>query len=92
MGGTLEHERRPRYGRVDDRNGIQQQLGEAGIGTGIHYKVPCHGNEPFAGFTDRPYPVTDAVAGRILSLPMFPHLERAQVERVAQQLRTITGA
>ncbi len=76
---------------TDDRDGVQRQLGDAGIGTGIHYKVPCHHNDPFAPFADRPFPVTEAAADRILSLPMYPHLQPAQVERVADQLRTITG-
>ncbi len=76
---------------TDDRDRVQRQLGDAGIGTGIHYKVPCHHNDPFAPFADRPFPVTEAAANRILSLPMFPHLQPAQVERVAEQLRTITG-
>lgn len=76
---------------TDDRDGVQRRLGDVGIGTGIHYKVPCHYNHPFAPFADRPFPVTEAAADRILSLPMFPHLQSAQVERVAEQLRTITG-
>jgi dTDP-4-amino-4,6-dideoxygalactose transaminase len=75
--------------QVNDRDGVRKELAEQGIGTGIHYPVPCHLMEPYKAFADGPLPVAEAAANRQLSLPMFPHLTRADVRRVADCLNTV---
>ncbi|MEO1062253.1 MAG: DegT/DnrJ/EryC1/StrS family aminotransferase [Actinomycetota bacterium] len=71
--------------RVPERDLVQKQLAEEGIGSGIHYPVPCHRTPAFAG--DQPeLPVAEAAAAEILSLPMHPLLTRAEVERVCAVL------
>ncbi|MCR2784993.1 MULTISPECIES: DegT/DnrJ/EryC1/StrS family aminotransferase [unclassified Microbacterium] len=74
--------------RVDDRDRVMAELGAAGIGAGIHYPTPVHLTEAYAHLGGRrgQFPVAEAAAGRILSLPMFPHLTAQQQERVAQGL------
>lgn len=72
--------------RARDREGAIRALEEAGIGWGIHYPVPCHLQPAFAEFTRAALPVTEAAAGRILSLPMSPTMTIAQVRRVASVL------
>ncbi len=75
--------------RVAERARVMAQLGEAGIGTGIHYPTPVHLTEAYAHLGGRrgQFPVAEAAAERILSLPMFPHLTADQQERVAEVLR-----
>ncbi|MFT8245928.1 DegT/DnrJ/EryC1/StrS family aminotransferase [Roseomonas sp. BN140053] len=78
--------------RTRDRDALQGRLRAAGIGTGIHYPVPVHlqpayrGRVPLgpAGCTE-----TEAAAREVLSLPMFPELTEAQVERVCAALRDL---
>jgi dTDP-4-amino-4,6-dideoxygalactose transaminase len=62
--------------RVPDRDGVQQQLTEEGVGTGIHYPVPLHESPAYAHLGYRPgdFPVAERVAREALSLPMFPGL------------------
>ena len=63
-------------------------MNEAGIGAGVHYPVPVHEQpamEPF-GIPADALPVTSLLSKRILSLPIFPEMTRAQVERVASSL------
>ncbi|MBN9737968.1 MULTISPECIES: DegT/DnrJ/EryC1/StrS family aminotransferase [unclassified Pseudonocardia] len=72
--------------RVRDREGAVRALDGAGIGWGIHYPVPCHLQPAFAEFRTAALPVTEAAAGRILSLPMSPTMTIAQVRRVAGAL------
>ncbi|WP_238165620.1 DegT/DnrJ/EryC1/StrS family aminotransferase [Kribbella caucasensis] len=72
--------------QVNDRDGVRERLAEQGIGTGIHYPVPCHQMTPYAQFADGPMPVAEAAAGRQLSLPMFPQLRKTDVQRVAEAL------
>lgn len=81
--------------RVPNREELMQQLGEAGIGTGIHYPVPLHLQEAYGylGYGAGDFPVTERVAKEIVSLPMFPQLRGEQQERVVSEtLRALSAA
>lgn len=75
--------------RVEDRDRVMAEMTAAGIGVGIHYPTVVPLTEAYAGLGHRPgeFPVAEAAAARILSLPMFPHLAPVQQERVADALR-----
>ena len=78
--------------QLDDRDTILDGLRAAGIGAGVHYPVPVHLSEAYAhlGYSRGDFPVTEAAAERLLSLPMFPHITSAQQEYVVQVLaRTV---
>jgi dTDP-4-amino-4,6-dideoxygalactose transaminase len=80
--------------RVQDREALQAHLGEAGIGTGIHYPIPLHLQRAYQhlGHKKDDFPVTERVAKEILSLPMFPQLQRhQQKEVVAKVLEFVTS-
>jgi dTDP-4-amino-4,6-dideoxygalactose transaminase len=64
------------------RDAVQKKLAEAGIGTLIHYPIPPHLSEAYAemGLSEGSLPVVEEMAGRVLSLPMGPHLEPSQAE------------
>ena len=71
--------------QVDDRDGLQAHLKQAGVSTGIHYPVPVH-RQPATTHIDHrcaPLPVTEAMCGRILSLPIYPELTAADQETVS---------
>jgi dTDP-4-amino-4,6-dideoxygalactose transaminase len=74
--------------RVPDRAELMQHLAAAGIGTGIHYPIPLHLQNAYADlhFAEGSFPVTEKAAKEILSLPMYPGLERDQQNRVVQQV------
>ncbi|HEY9325151.1 MAG TPA: DegT/DnrJ/EryC1/StrS family aminotransferase [Candidatus Limnocylindria bacterium] len=67
------------------RDALRAHLTERGIGTQIHYPVPIHMQEAaqFLGYRKGDLPVTEKVAGEVLSLPMYPELTDAQIDRVA---------
>jgi dTDP-4-amino-4,6-dideoxygalactose transaminase len=67
------------------RDALRTFLTERGIGTQIHYPVPIHMQEAaqFLGYRKGDLPVTEKVAGEVLSLPMFAELTDAQIDRVA---------
>ncbi|MCG7288112.1 DegT/DnrJ/EryC1/StrS family aminotransferase [Cellulomonas sp. ACRRI] len=75
--------------QVPDRDRVLAALHEAGVGAGVHYPVPLHltGAYRHLGLGPGAFPVAEAAAGRILSLPMHPHLTAAQQERVVEVLR-----
>jgi dTDP-4-amino-4,6-dideoxygalactose transaminase len=68
-----------------EREALEQRLRAHQIQTGIHYPVPAHLQEACAslGYQAGDFPVTEAAAPRILSLPMFAELTDAQIEYVA---------
>ncbi|WP_295014267.1 DegT/DnrJ/EryC1/StrS aminotransferase family protein [uncultured Microbacterium sp.] len=75
--------------RVEDRDRVMAELAAAGIGVGIHYPTVVPLTQAYAGLGHRAgqFPVAEAAAARILSLPMFPHLRPDQQEAVAAALR-----
>ena len=74
--------------RVADREAYMTHLSGAGIGTGIHYPIPLHLQRAYRDlyYTQGDFPVTERVAGEILSLPMFPGLREADQIRVAERV------
>jgi len=75
--------------QVEERDRVLADLGAAGVGAGIHYPTPLHLTAAYAGLGYRKgqFPVAEAAADRILSLPMFPHLTEAQQRSVSSCLR-----
>jgi dTDP-4-amino-4,6-dideoxygalactose transaminase len=78
---------------TDARDALRTALTEAGIGTGIHYPLPSHLQPACAdlGIGPGTLPVTETLAGRIISLPMYPELPIEQVERVAKTVSRLAG-
>ncbi|GAA1788928.1 DegT/DnrJ/EryC1/StrS family aminotransferase [Agromyces lapidis] len=73
--------------RLDERDRVLGELAAAGIGAGIHYPSPIHRTPAFRDHPRTvPLTVSETEAPRLLSLPMSPHLTRAQQERVAEAL------
>lgn len=74
--------------RVKDRAALQQHLGKAGIGTGIHYPVPLHLQKAYMhlGYAKGSFPIAEAAASEILSLPMYPQLRLDQIRRVVDEI------
>ncbi len=74
-----------------ERTALQTALGELGIQTGIHYPIPCHLQPAFKhlGYRAGDFPQAEAHSQEILSLPMYPGLTQAQVERVVSVIRAL---
>jgi dTDP-4-amino-4,6-dideoxygalactose transaminase len=76
--------------RSPKRDRLREHLREAAIGTGIHYPVPVHLHP---AYRDR-VPVgptglrnSERVTGEILSLPIYPQLGDAAVDRVIAEIQ-----
>lgn len=80
--------------RVQNREEFMKQLGDLGIGTGIHYPIPLHLQDAYKGlgYAEGDFPVTEKIAKEIVSLPMFPQLTVADQERVVQEVTNLVGA
>lgn len=75
--------------RVQNRDDVLKKMKEKGVGVLIHYPIPVHLQEAYkdAGFKKGDFPVAEKITDEILSLPMFPHITREQVEYVVKCLK-----
>jgi dTDP-4-amino-4,6-dideoxygalactose transaminase len=81
--------------RVADRDRILTHLHGSRIDSAVHYPVPIHlqGAFEYLGYKIGDLPKAEAAAGEIVSLPIFPGITEAQVERVAHTLtKAVRGA
>ena len=73
---------------TDDRAAIQQALAEHNIASAVYYPVPLHQQKVFAGISaGTHFPVTESVAKRCLSLPIYPELSNEAVDEVCGVIR-----
>ncbi len=73
-----------------DRAGLRAHLDAEGVQTSVHYP-PIHRFSQYEKISTRPLPVTDRLADRILTLPLYPHMTESQVELVARLVREGLG-
>lgn len=76
-----------------DRDGVQKELQDAGIGSAVHYPIPIH-HQPIMrqmGFGEGSFPVAEAAAEHVLSLPVHPSLGPEDVEYIAASVNRICG-
>jgi dTDP-4-amino-4,6-dideoxygalactose transaminase len=68
-----------------DRDRIRRALTERGVQTSVHYP-PIHAFSAYADGEGRSLPRTDELAGRILTLPLYPTLPDGAVRHVCDSL------
>jgi dTDP-4-amino-4,6-dideoxygalactose transaminase len=66
------------------RDVLQKRLGDAGIGTLIHYPIPPHLQQAYAsvGFVKGQFPIAEQIANQCLSVPIGPQLQIEEAEVV----------
>jgi len=73
--------------RSPDRDGLAGRLAAAGIGTAVHYPTPIHLQPAYGGAARAgELPVAEAAAESVLSVPIYPELDEAEVAAVAGAL------
>ena len=68
--------------QVVDRNKFQSKLKEAGVPTMVYYPIPLSRQPAYAHYPSVPTPVSEALSGHVVSLPMHPYLDEASQDRV----------
>lgn len=71
--------------QVDNRTEIQKELQEQGVPTAVHYPIPLN-KQPAVADTNVWLPVGDAIAERVMSLPMHPYLSLGTQEKIVTAL------
>ena len=72
--------------RTEQRDALKEHLINKGINASIHYPIPIHLQPAYhdLGYKRGDFPVTEAHADRILSLPMYAELTDRQIEFISQ--------
>lgn len=75
--------------RTPQRDALQKALQSKDIQNGIHYPIPVHLQKAHAdlGYKRGDFPLTEQVAGEILSLPMCAELTDAEIGQVVEAIR-----
>lgn len=74
--------------RTRDRDNLRAHLADANIGSAIHYPIPLHLQKAYQclGYRKGDFPIVERIASEIISLPMYPHLTRAQQGQVVNSV------
>ncbi len=79
--------------QVPQRDQFRKALEQEGIATNIHYPTPIHLQPacvPY-GYKRGMLPITEAMAERIVSLPMYPELTEEQLQLVINAVKKNVG-
>lgn len=71
------------------RDRLREKLAERGVGTDIHYAVPPHCQPCYSEMDHGPLPVTEQLAGEILSLPIATGTSVADAAEIARIINDI---
>jgi dTDP-4-amino-4,6-dideoxygalactose transaminase len=76
------------------RDRVAHHLADRGIATAVFYSIPLHLQPLYASLGGRlgDLPVTERAAHEVLSLPLYPEMTTAQVDRVASTVVEALGA
>jgi dTDP-3-amino-3,4,6-trideoxy-alpha-D-glucose transaminase len=71
--------------RSEHRDELRAHLEAEGVASAIHYPTPIHLQPAYADLGQGPgsLPAAERLAGEICSLPIFPGIEPAEIDRVA---------
>ncbi len=80
--------------RLNNRAHVAAQLKESGVPTAIYYPIPLHRQAAYQGFPTAPggLPVSEQLAGEVLSLPMHPYLSETDQSMVIDAVRSAAAA
>ena len=74
------------------RETIMEALSASRIASAVYYPIPLHRQEVFApDYSNVSLPVAEEIAGRCMSLPIFPEMSDDQVRQVVGVVKSVTG-
>ncbi len=75
--------------RVKERDALQKHLADSEISSLIHYPIPPHLQQAYAGlgFGKGSFPVAEEIADTCLSLPLWPGMQQNHTEQVADAIK-----
>jgi dTDP-4-amino-4,6-dideoxygalactose transaminase len=80
--------------RLGNRDHVVSRLKEAGIPTAIYYPIPLHRQTAYQQYPVTPagLPVSEKLAGEVLSLPMHPYLSETDQDMIINAVKHAAAA
>ncbi len=77
---------------TDNRDELREHLTENGVGTQIHYPIPAHLQQAYQDLNkgEGSFPISEIFSNQILSLPLYPELEKEKVQKVIELVNDFT--
>lgn len=75
--------------QVNERDAVQSHLKQAGVPTAVHYPIPLN-RQPAVKDDQANLPIGDAIATRVMSLPMHPYLGLSDQQLICESLSAAT--
>lgn len=75
--------------RTKNRDELQKFLKEKGVATGVHYPTPLPllPAYKYLNHSKKDFPIASKYQHKILSLPMYPELNKKQIEYIAKNIK-----
>ena len=75
--------------RVQNREKILKDFSKHKVEFGIHYPVPIHRQKAYSTHKkfNKNFKLADSYADQLLSLPIFPKMEKSEVKRVVSTIK-----
>ena len=77
--------------QVANRSEFQLKLKEAGVPSVVYYPIPLSRQPAYAHYPSAPTPVSQALSGQVVSLPMHPYLDEATQDRIIAAVLASAG-
>jgi dTDP-4-amino-4,6-dideoxygalactose transaminase len=73
---------------VNNRDAVQARLKDAGVPTAVYYPKPLHQQTAYKDFPigGQSLPVSDRLAGEVMSLPMHPYMDDQTVSYIIEKV------
>ena len=68
--------------RSERRDALRAHLERHGVSTAVHYPFPIHRTEAYGPLPEGSLPATERLAEEICTLPLFPTMADAEIERI----------
>jgi dTDP-4-amino-4,6-dideoxygalactose transaminase len=72
--------------RSKRRDALREYLQRQGVSTAVHYPIPPHRQACYSGIREYELPIAELLANEVLSLPISPALETAEIEHVVDAI------
>ncbi len=75
--------------KIKEREQLAKYLKERGISSGVYYPLPLHLQPAYKhlGYEKGDFPETEKVAEEILSLPMYPELDKRKMDFIIEKIK-----
>ena len=70
--------------RSKKRKELVDKLNNSNVGSLIHYPIPPHLQKAYKDRNKDSFPITESMSKEVLSLPMGPHLNEADIKKVCE--------